>query len=1082
MTIVLDRHGAMNPHCRVGGPGLQALAGGAASRGVSDSPLRLKEKRSARQAWCIGLVGLLAVCTAFGQSANQITGVSPATAAQGTTLTVTFTLDTDSPPAPPAGILPTNVSLGTMVGSNVTHASQYTVTAAFNIPASAPVGYKDASIVLPTPNGTLTFSKASAFQVTAGSGVAAAFSGAPTSGTVPMMVNFTNSSTGPITNQLWSFGDGATSTVANPSHTYTNTGTFTVSLTVFAAVGSNTLTRAGYISVTAAPSPGGYVVVDTGQTRCYNNTTTITAPAPGQPFYGQDAQCLGAQPSFTLSSDGLTVYDRNTGLTWQRSPESTGDGIINASDKFTWANAQLRPAALNAAHFGGFSDWRLPTIKELYSLIDFRGTDPSGLSGTDTSGLTPFIDTNYFQFAYGDTSAGERIIDSQYASSTLYVSTVAGASLFGVNFADGRIKGYGLAAPGGGDKTFFVQCVRGNPSYGLNFFVDNGDQTIGDQATGLMWTKADSGAGMNWSNALAWVQAKNATQYLGHNDWRLPNAKELQSILDYTRSPDTTASAAIDPIFSCTQITNEDYQADYPWYWSGTTHAQYNGSGASGAYVCFGRGMGYMNSSWVDVHGAGCQRSDPKGSLSGYTQRDNGYYNSIAPQGDAVRCSNYVRLVRDIPATKAWRFAFVGDTHTPLSTIPSEIASAVVNDGVRLMIVAGDLVEVGTGSSPNVLANRLAAWSNAFVSVSAAGIPIYALRGNHENDVTDNLGIWNSFFAMPGNGPSGETNLTYSFATNNALFIGLDDYVNIHRVNQLWLGRQLGLNQQPHLFVFGHEPAFKAFHTDGLDDYPTERNAFWNSLAAAGAKVYLCGHDHFYNVARIDDGDGNPANDLYQFIVGTGGSTNWPVNRYNYDGTNGPFTPVNVASVTNTYGYLLVEISGPGSNDLDVSLTWKQRTYNSATASYVYLATNTTLIYTAVNRYQDSVGDCISDWWRARYFGGTGTTTNSQSCAGCDPDHDGADNYHEYLADTDPTNALSFFRILSISNTPTVSVTFLSSANRTYTLFFTTNLASGVWSNVPSQTDIPGTGQVEALADPSPGGGSRFYRVGVRVP
>ena len=438
------------------------------------------------RAWrmCMLALFFLASVSAPGQSTNQITVVSPATAAQGTSnLTVTFTLDTDSPPPPPAGVLPTSVTLGTIAGSSITHSSQSTVTAQFSISGSEAVGPKDASIAFSTPNGTVTFSKSQAFQITAGIGVAAGFTASPAVGLVPLTVAFTDSSTGSITSRLWDFGDSATSTATHPTHTYTSTGSFTVSLSVTGSGASNTMTRTNSITVVEA---GKFPVVDTGQTKCYNATSEITAPSSGQTFYGQDAQLYGNQPGYTVSSDGLTVSDNNTGLTWQRSPDTTGDGIINATDKLNWTNAQTRPAVLNAANYGGYSDWRLPTIKELYSLIDFRGTDPSGLSDSDTSGLTPFIDTTYFQFAYGDTSAGERIIDSQYASSTLYVSTVDGTLLFGVNFADGRIKGYGLTN-NGSDKTFFVQCVRGNPSYGINLFVDNGDQTVTDRATGLMW-------------------------------------------------------------------------------------------------------------------------------------------------------------------------------------------------------------------------------------------------------------------------------------------------------------------------------------------------------------------------------------------------------------------------------------------------------------------------------------------------------------------------------------------------------------------------------------------------------------------
>ena len=329
-----------------------------------------------------------------------------------------------------------------------------------------------------------------------------------------------------------------------------------------------------------------YTVVDTGQTTCYDNTTTISAPSFGQAFYGQDAHNLGNLPSYTTSGDGLTVYDNNTGLTWQQS---------YVSSKLTFAEAQTYHTTLNNQNYGGYDDWRLPTIKELYSLSDYRGIDPSGYTGTDTSGLTPFIDTNYFAFEYGDTSAGERIIDAQYWSSTKYVSTTMGGdpTTFGFNFADGRIKGYGTTTPMG-EMAAFARYVRGNTNYGINDFVDNGNATISDSATGLMWSESDSGVGMNWEEALAWVQQRNAENYLGHDDWRLPNVKELQSIVDYTRSPDTTSSAAIDPIFDITAIVNEGDETDYPFFWTGTTHKNIIKTGEFGAYIAFGKGLGWM--------------------------------------------------------------------------------------------------------------------------------------------------------------------------------------------------------------------------------------------------------------------------------------------------------------------------------------------------------------------------------------------------------------------------------------------------------------------------------------------------------
>lgn len=379
-----------------------------------------------------------------------------------------------------------------------------------------------------------------------------------------------------------------------------------------------------------------YPIVDTAQDKCYNDSAEITCSQTS--FSGQDAQYTGNKPNYTDNGDG-TVTDNVTSLIWQKSPDTNSDGSITASDKLAYNKAATYCDNLSLA---GHDDWQLPTIKQFYSLMNFTGIDPSGYESTDISGLIPFIDTNYFDFAYGETSAGERIIDSQYASSTFYVGP--DRYIFGVNFADGRIKGYGLTLRGQ-DKTLFVSCIRQNSTYGVNAFVDNGNNTIVDNATNLMWAKNDSGSdaskGLNWEEALAYVKTKNAVKYLGYSDWRLPNVKELHSILDYSRSPDTTNSAAIDPLFNATSITNEAGQNDYSFYWSSTTHANSTDTpGSHGAYVSFGRAMGYMDNTWQDVHGAGAQRSDPKSGNPADYPTGNG------PQGDAQRIYNAVRLVR----------------------------------------------------------------------------------------------------------------------------------------------------------------------------------------------------------------------------------------------------------------------------------------------------------------------------------------------------------------------------------------------------------------------------------------------------
>jgi hypothetical protein len=361
-----------------------------------------------------------------------------------------------------------------------------------------------------------------------------------------------------------------------------------------------------------------FPIVSTSQALCFGAQDAINCPSAGAAFYGQNAQTPGQAPSYTKSSDGLTVHDNVTGLTWQQS-HHTGAVYL--------AGAEAVAAELNAKKYGGYSDWRLPTIKELYSLWNVK------------TGW-PYIDTSYFAVSYAsETELSHAIFWSSNKYAGLLESTLdvgVGAKMaFGVNFGTGHIKAYALST----GPQHLVRCVRG-ASYGLNDFLDNGDGTITDRATGMMWAQNDSGAGMDWEQALAYAQTQNDAKYLGHSDWRLPSTKELQSLVDYTRSPNATDAThvgpAIDPLFKCTGITNEVGAADFPWYWTSTSAiAHANGAYTAAWYVAFGRAVG---SDGKDLHGAGAVRFDTK--VAG------------TPSGEN-RSNDFVRLMRNVTATPA---------------------------------------------------------------------------------------------------------------------------------------------------------------------------------------------------------------------------------------------------------------------------------------------------------------------------------------------------------------------------------------------------------------------------------------------
>jgi 3',5'-cyclic AMP phosphodiesterase CpdA len=248
---------------------------------------------------------------------------------------------------------------------------------------------------------------------------------------------------------------------------------------------------------------------------------------------------------------------------------------------------------------------------------------------------------------------------------------------------------------------------------------------------------------------------------------------------------------------------------------------------------------------------------------------------------------------------EAWRFAVLSDTHVGSNGIflkrLTHLAESLARERIDVLLVTGDLVLDGTRFD-----KRLDAWREALQPVYDAGVKVLPIRGNHDD--SDRPDIWRRHFSyLPQNGPAGQQGLTYALAHKNALFIGLDQYVNRHRIQQPWLDSVLAANHQPHVFVFGHEPAFSSRHQNTLAKFPAARDTFWNSLGAAGVRMYFCGHDHFFGRADVPDARGNL---IQQVISGTGSAGVRGFSRYEDKRATA------LVHEDSDRGYIIVEVDG----------------------------------------------------------------------------------------------------------------------------------------------------------------------------
>jgi hypothetical protein len=303
-------------------------------------------------------------------------------------------------------------------------------------------------------------------------------------------------------------------------------------------------------------------VLSTGVTNCYDNSGVLSSCGNSSyPRQDGDFANAGYVRSFSspmtntsYPSDYITKDKLTGSLVWKTCSNgqsgSTCTGTANTLDYTTSISFCTSLNSLNSNNgFAGITDWRLPTVSELRTLINYANSSPS-------------IDTNAFP--------NQQSVSLSTSTESPINTTNHFVNIFTSGNLNLQTKSNSTAS----------RCVSGTTPLAASF-LDNGDETITDSSTNLRWQKCSLGLSGSsctgtasthtWSNAL--LACNNLTS-LG-KAWRLPNVNELQSIISYT----VGSAPLINPTFFPGTVSN--------FYWSSTTNAS---NANQGWYVDFASG------------------------------------------------------------------------------------------------------------------------------------------------------------------------------------------------------------------------------------------------------------------------------------------------------------------------------------------------------------------------------------------------------------------------------------------------------------------------------------------------------------
>jgi hypothetical protein len=352
----------------------------------------------------------------------------------------------------------------------------------------------------------------------------------------------------------------------------------------------------------------------TGQTTCYDTydgNMHLGAPMPcnGTGQDGEIQEGVGwPTPRFTDNGDGA-VTDALTGLMWLKDGNciSTKYPNFDANGEVNWQQALDFVNGINSGTYtecgAGYTDWHLPNMNELQTLLhagfadsipwlESRGfTNVNFSYWTSTTQMYPNAQDDAWWVELDDgTTYTERKTSAYHL---VWPVRVALADAPALPWRTGQTEcfdsnGALISCTGTGQDG----DVRAGVAWPTPRFRDNGNGTVTDKLTGLMWLKDATclnthysaqvpNARAKWQDALAIVAGINDGTYglcgSSYTDWRLPNRKEIQSLLDYSNYtpalPDDNLFINLDSSypFSYWTSTSSGYLVDdpnfkYAWY------------------------------------------------------------------------------------------------------------------------------------------------------------------------------------------------------------------------------------------------------------------------------------------------------------------------------------------------------------------------------------------------------------------------------------------------------------------------------------------------------------------------------------